>query len=54
LGDKGGKVIAVCAKAVKPDDGGSRIIRCLNLNAGQVFHGRFGKKSENRILSRVC
>jgi hypothetical protein len=54
LGDEGGKVIAVCSQAVKPNDGGSWIVGGLNLNAGQVFHGRFAKKSENRILSRVC
>jgi hypothetical protein len=44
LGDKGGKVIAVRAKAMEPNDGGGWVIGGLHLNAGQEFHGRFGKK----------
>jgi hypothetical protein len=54
LGDKGGKVITVCAKAMQPNDGSGWLIGGLHFNAGQEFHRRFGQKSENRILSRVC
>jgi hypothetical protein len=44
LGNKGGKIIAVCAKAMEPNDGGSRLVGSLNFDAGQLFHGILYKK----------
>jgi hypothetical protein len=53
LGNKGGKIIAVCAKAMEPNDGGSRLVGGLNFDAGQQFHGILYKKSKGYFKSSM-